>query len=134
MRKSLGDIIDPKLKAAMDEFRSTSAIKNEVATDVYNLQTKTTQAAIDKITATLRKHATGYVNLNVGGKAQEVKVANADSEYLGFSLFYLAVESVKDMAFVGIRLATFRFPPTLCVSCGGDVISEKTTPRRKGTK
>lgn len=116
-RKTLA-VIDPKLTEAIEEFRSLSLVRNEMALDLCELQDDTTAKVIDGIVSTLRKSANGYVTLRVAGKAVQVKL---DDEYLGYNLFWLATEVVKDLGFVGIKVANFEFAPNLCASCGDEV-------------
>jgi hypothetical protein len=119
-RKSLADI-DPKLKSVVEEFKATSLVKYEMAMDAYNLQDKETRAVIDRIVATLQQYATGFLNVKVGSTYTPIKI---DNDYLGYNLLYLAVEVVKDLAFLQIKVANFVFPPSLCYKCGAEVIPE----------
>lgn len=116
-RKTIADI-DPELRAATEAFKALSLVKGEMARDAYAVQDKATKKAIDRIVATLQQHARGEVNLKVGNTLVPVKV---DDQTLGFNLFYLAVEIVKDLGFVGIKVANFKFPAHLCVRCGEEV-------------
>lgn len=126
-RKTLADI-DPRLKSVVEDFEAMSLVKHEMAVDAYELQDKETQAVIDRIVATLRQFATGFITAKVGGTYVPVPI---DNKYLGYNLLYLAVEIVKDLAFLDIRVATFEFPPSLCVKCGAEVIPEKRTAKTK---
>jgi len=127
-RKSLVDI-DPRLRSVTEDFEATSIVKRDMAQDAYDAQDKETQAVIDRITATLQQHATGYITPKIQGSVVPVRV---DNEYLGYNLFYLAVEIVKDLAFVGIRVAKFEFPQSLCASCSAEVIPEKRKAKKRG--
>lgn len=116
-RKSLLDV-DPRLHTALEEFKTTSIVKLEGAKDAYDCQDDETKAAIDRIHATLQQHATGYINVKVARSVVPVKI---DSEYLGYNLFWLATQIASDLAFVGLRLAGYQFPPQRCVSCGTEI-------------
>jgi hypothetical protein len=113
-RKSLKDI-DPNLSSFVDEFTSLSEVRLDMALDAYSVQDEETQAVIDRIAATLQQYATGYVTAKVGKAAIPVAI---DNDLLGYNLFYLAVEIVKDLAFMDIRVAEFEFPDQVCASCG----------------
>lgn len=124
-RKTLQDL-DPNLKSAIEEFRSISEMKHEMATDAYNLQDATTKKVIDRMVATLRTYATGYVHVTVGKSVVPVKI---EAEYLGMNLFWLAVELAKDLAFSDIQIANFQFPESLCAGCGSIVMPGKKVKR-----
>lgn len=128
-RKSLADI-DPDLRRATEEWQSISLVKYEMAKDAYDLQDDKTQKVIDRIVGTLQQYATGHITVKVGGSYVSVKISN---EYLGYNLLYLAVEVVKDLAFVDIRVANFTFPELLCAVCG-DPMPEQTNAKGKRSK
>lgn len=115
--KSLTDI-DPKLQSITEEFNAISVVKGQMAQDAYDVQDAKTKATIDRIVATLQASATGTVQLKVGRMMNPVKLSN---EILGFNLLYLAVEIVKDLAFVGIKVANFKFDPKHCADCGSEL-------------
>jgi hypothetical protein len=122
-RKSVTDLKSAKrkLEEAIEEFEQMSEMKFELAKTVYDTQDAKTQAVIDRIVTTLRVYATGYITLQLApphGAPTAVKITN---EYLGYNLFYLAVEVVKDLAIMGTRVAEFDFPPALCSQCGAEL-------------
>lgn len=122
-RKSVTDLKSAKrkLNEAMEEFESLSEVKYELAKAAYEVQDAKTQQVIDRIVATLRTYATGYVTFQLApprGALSTVKITN---EYLGYNLFYLAVEVMKDLAMMGIKVAEFTFPPALCAQCGAEL-------------
>lgn len=125
-RKTLADL-DPRLKSAREDFEAVSLVKYEMAKDAYDCQDEETQKVIDRIVATLQQYANGYIKVKVGNSFVPMQISN---EYLGFNLLYLAVEIAKDLAFVDVRIANFEFPPSLCASCGAQIIPEKTTKRK----
>lgn len=81
----------------------------EVATEAYEAQDEETQTAIKKIIGTLTSHSTGAV-------MQELAQGIID-----MALFVLAMDVVKDLALLDIRVANFTFDDRTCVSCGGEV-------------
>lgn len=78
-------------------------VKVEMANDVFTKQDAPTKAAIKKVLDVLKTHAVD------------------DDEHTVMHLRWLAVEIVKDLALTGVRVATFTFPPTICVGCGEEV-------------
>lgn len=123
-KKTLVDV-DPQLRAATEEVEALSILRVEMARDLYNVQDELTRKAIDRVVATLRVNARGTINVIVSGTVVPVKVSD---ETLGFNLFWLACELVKDLAFVGVKVANFKFDPNHCASCGDEV---KPKARRK---
>lgn len=132
-RKSISDLrSSAKLEEeAVEQFKSVSEIKHELAMEAYDLQDKATQTVIDKMVDTLRTYCTGYINVQLQpptGALVPVKISN---EYLGFNLFFLAVEIVKDLALLDIKVANFKFPPSMCATCGAELgIPEQTRAAR----
>lgn len=114
MRKSILDV-DPQLKSVLDEFENLTMVRLEMAQDAYDFQDDKTKAAIDRVVGTLRERATGTITVNVGGTQHTLKISD---EMFGFNLFALAVDIVRDLAFIGLRVANFRFDPKRCASCG----------------
>lgn len=132
-RKSVVDLksSDKLIADAVATFESVSVVKYEMAKEAYDLQNAATKKAIDRMVDTLRLHANGYINVQLDpprGALVPVKIGN---EYLGYNLLYLAIEIAKDLAFVGLRIRDFKFPPSSCVRCGAELgIPEKVTVKR----
>lgn len=129
-RKSLADI-DPELVSVLDEFKSLSEVRYEIARDAYNVQDDATKQVIDRMVATLQQYATGYITAKVNKTAVPVKI---DHDYLGYNLLYLAVEIVKDLAFMDIRVADFEFPEQFCASCGIELTTANVRRVGKGKR
>lgn len=127
-RKTLADI-DPKLQSVLDEFKDVSEIRLELALDTYSIQDEETQKVIDRIAATLQQYATGYITAKVNRTVVPVKI---DNDFLGYNLFFLAVEIAKDLAFMGVKVAEFEFPEQLCAQCGTELTAKNV--RRVGRK
>jgi hypothetical protein len=132
-RKSITDLpSSAKLtKDAIEQYKSVSEIKYELAKEAYDEQDAATQAVIDRMVETLRTYCTGYINVQLQpptGARVPVKLTN---EYLGYNLLFLAVEIVKDLALLDIKVASFRFPKSMCAVCGAELgIPEKTKAAR----
>ena len=98
----------------LDMFEEVSAVKYDLAHEVYDAQDDETKMLIDKIEHTLRQYATATVK--IGKRNWDIT-----EEQLHFNLFYLAVEVVKDLALLDIRVGNFTFPEDVCATCGGEV-------------
>lgn len=120
------------LEDAIDEFKAISEMKYELAKEAYDSQDAQTQVVIDRVVGTLRQYATGYINVQLNPPEGAPVPVKLDNRYLGFNLFWLAIEIVKDLAFVGIRVENFEFPPTQCAQCGVELIPEKKSGRKAG--
>lgn len=133
-RKTIGDLkSSDKLTAdAIEEFKSVSEIKHELARDAYDLQDSETKATIDRIAATLMQYASGYINVQLNPPSGSIVPVKIENKYLGMNLLWLAVEIVKDLAFVGVQVANFEFPESLCASCGAEIIPEKRSGKKAG--
>ena len=94
--------------SAAAEFIAVTEYQHELATEVCEAQDDETKKGIDKLYTVLRSHSTG---------------ARFDltDEQLEQALFVIAVESVKDLALLDIRIGTFKFDESTCVKCGGEV-------------
>lgn len=128
-RKSITSLrserLDQLTAEAFEEFKAVSEVKHELAMDALKAQDDETQEAIKRVAKTLQTYATGYITLQLGppsGKPVQVKIEN---DYLTMNLIWLAVEIAKDLAFVGIKLAEFQFPESLCAQCGSEIIPEQ---------
>jgi hypothetical protein len=130
-RKSAGVASKPQVEEALEEARALAELRGEIALEAFNHQDKDTQEVLERIRDTLRLAATGwvYVRMNppYGGQVH-VKL---EQEYVDFNLFYIAVEILKTLALFDTRVATFKFPPSLCVNCGAEL---KTVKRKKVRK
>jgi hypothetical protein len=135
-RKSIHELKSvAKLTAdAVEEWESVSLIKYELAKTAYDAQDAETQEAIDRIVKTLQTYATGYINVQLQPPIGAMVPVKVSAEYLGYNLLFLAVEIAKDLGFVGIRLANFVFPETLCASCGAELIRETRTTKGRGKR
>lgn len=111
-RKTAADLgrIDP----AIEEFVEITSYKAEIAVATFDAQDKETQKLILKIADVLKQYATGTIQ--VGRRSIDIT-----ADVLKENCLYLAVEIVKDLAMLDIRVGNFVFPQGACVKCGGDV-------------
>lgn len=124
-RKTLDQLAS--LKSVIEEFEALSLVRYEMAVDAYEYQDDETKAVIDKMVATLRQHANGTVNVQYGGKLISLKVGD---ETFAKNLLYTALEVVKSMYFVGLRVANFKWKSTVCIACGAKIEKAKKGGKR----
>lgn len=110
---------DKLIDMAYEQFAFITAVKAELAQEVYDAQDAKTKTAINMIQSKLRQLVTDTIILTLenGGKAE----AQITAEDLEQNVLWLAVEIVKDLAIVGVQVANFKFPTKSCAICGGDV-------------
>lgn len=125
--KSQGKLVEN----AVEEFQSISELKYELGMEVYEAQDDATKKAIDRIVGTLQVYATGFITVQLQPPHGGVVPVRIDAKYLGYNLLWLAIEICKDMAILGIRIASFDFPPSQCVKCGAEIIPERRRPKGK---
>lgn len=132
-RKSIMDLrsADKLVQDALEEHQSVAEIKYELAKEAYDAQDRQTRAVIDRIVGTLQSYATGYINVQLQPPEGVLVPVKLDNTYLGYNLLYLAIEIVKDLAFLGVKVANFKFPKSYCARCGGELgIPERTKAAR----
>jgi hypothetical protein len=66
-RKSIGKLTSKNslLDEAVEEWKSTSELKYELAKSAYDVQDDETKKVIDRILATLQTYATGYITIQL---------------------------------------------------------------------
>lgn len=134
-RKQITDLksADKLVTEAIEEHQSIAEVKYELAKAAYDAQDKETKAVIDRIVDTLRTYATGYIHVQLQPPTGALVPVKLDNTYLGYNLLYLAVEIVKDLAFLDIQVASFEFPEAYCARCGAELgIPELTTGGKRG--
>ena len=132
-RKTISDLrsSDKLMQEAVDRHKSISEVKYELAKEAYDAQDDDTKAVIDKMVETLRTYCTGYINLQLQPPTGAMVPVKLNNEYLGYNLLFLAVEIVKDLALLDIKVASFKFPPSMCATCGAELgLPEKTKAAR----
>jgi hypothetical protein len=121
-----------ELQDAIDEWKEIAIVRGEIAKDAYDFQDEKTKAVLDRIVQRLREASTGYVNVQVNPPAGSLIPVKMEARYIGYNLLYIATEILKDLAMFDVRVETYKFPPSLCVSCGANVTAEKPKKRRRG--
>lgn len=126
--------IEPAVMEAYEEWKAVTEMRHELAKEAYDFQDEETQHVLDRIRDRLRLGANGYVTIQVNhphGAQVPVKV---EQEYLDYNIMYVAVEILKDLALFDIRVGSFQFPPSQCVTCGAEIIKEQPKPKKKGRR
>lgn len=75
-------------------------------------------------------NANGVVRVYYEGNRREGGVAvTVDMEYIEMNAFYMAIEILKDLAMMDVRVDKFKYPESFCAECG-----VKLNDRGKGKK
>lgn len=93
---------------ATEEFEAVTEYQHELATEAYKAQDAETRIAIDKLVHVLKQYSTG-------------SKLNTSADMIDKALFVVAVEVVKDLALLDLRVEGFVFPQDACVKCGEEV-------------
>jgi hypothetical protein len=128
MRKSA---VNADLKAAIEEAKTLIEIRHELAQEAYDFQDDATKAVIDRIVSRLRLSAGGYITVHVNPPHGNKVPVKFEQAYLDFNLLYVATEILKDNALFDIRIASYKFPPSQCVTCGVELTKEAKPKKRR---
>ncbi len=122
---------DARVKEAVEEFKVITEVRYEIAKEAFDFQDEGTQKIIDRIVSRLRLGAKAYIDVHVNPPAGSVVAAKIEQKYVDFNLLYIATEILKDSAMIDVRVGTYKFPPSLCVQCGAEIVGEKPKKRRR---
>ena len=118
-KKTPQHVLDRLAKDKLDEFMKASGELHALATKTYEAQDMETREAIERIqdvvTAMFRKRF--YVAKTRTG---ERAIRDLPNEIHSKLTFYIAVEIVKDLGLMDIRVANFKFTKD-CAVCGKKV-------------
>jgi hypothetical protein len=129
MARKTAKTTDTRVQEALEEWQALTEVRYEMAKEAFDYQDEKTQAVVWRIVNRLRIGASGYITVRVnppGGSSVPVKV---DQEYLDYNILYVAMEILKDLAMFDIRVGTYKFPPSQCVTCGAELTKEQ--PKKK---
>lgn len=115
-------------KKAMDDFIADAKKRYNHAHEIYKQQDADTQDALDRIIALLCQITRRNMWVQVGAREDRLVLTIPD-ETIYNNMFYMAVEIIKDLAVMDIRVANYKHPANLCAMCGATV-----KPKKKGRK
>ncbi len=118
------------IKGAQAEFMVASFDRMQYAKSVYDQQNEKGRDAIDRIQSLLIRQARMYMwvrtSKNKYGKWERV-LAEIPKDAIWNNALYMAVEILKDLASMDIRVADFHFPADKCAGCGTEIKLKKKT-------
>lgn len=120
---------EANVQEALEEWETVTEVRYEIAKDAYDFQDDKTKKVIDRIVNRLRVGANGYITVRVNPPHGATVPVKINQEYLDYNLLYVATEILKDMAMFDVKVANYKFPPSLCVGCGAEIVKE--TPKKR---
>lgn len=114
---------------AMEDFKSEAKARYDKAQKLYKKQDADTQDALDRMTTLLCRIARRHMWVGVGKKGDRV-VFTIPEETIFHNMSYMAVEILKDLAQMDVKVAGFDFK-NLCMECHTEL---KPTAKKKGKK
>jgi hypothetical protein len=120
--------LDGIIMKAQADFMVDSFERMQYAKQVYDHQDGATREAIDRMQAQLirisRRRMWISATLNKKGKTDRI-LCDLPNDAIWNNALYMAVEILKDLAYMDIRVANFNWPADLCVECGKPLTAKK---------
>jgi len=111
-------------------FKRATQARYDLARQTFDAQDEATQDVITRIQKMLCLNANGIVRVWLkGSKRQKSFMVTVEMDYIEMNAFYMAIEILKDLAMMDVRVAKFKFPESFCAECG-----VKLNDRGKGKK
>lgn len=111
-------------ESAMVDFTADAKARYEKANAIYAQQDSDTQDALDRMTALLCQIARRRMWVGVGSREDRL-VCTIPEEVVYHNMFYMAVEIMKDLAVMDIKVANYKHPENICAMCGGVKATKK---------
>lgn len=125
-RKEIPQHHDPNaVDKALAVWEQASVRRAEYAIEAFNAQNERTREAISRIQAVLMANAGGLIRLRVPGRG--LMAVQVEDEHIRNNALYIAVEMMKDLAYMDIKVADFEFPQAYCAKCGSDLFYKSET-------
>jgi len=125
--------LDGAIQRAQAEFMVASFDRMTQAKAVYDMQDAVTRDSIDRMQALLIRLARTRMWVVVGenkkGKKERV-ICDLPHDAIWNNALYMAVQMLKDLAYMDIRVANFNWPVDLCVECGTEIKPIRKKVRR----
>lgn len=119
-----------EIQEQVDLFKRATQARYDLARQTFDAQDEETQEVIYRIQKMLSMNANGYVRFHPRGNKRLGSVpVSVGMDYIEMNAFYLAIEILKDLAYMDVRVAKFQFDEAHCIECG-----VKLNDRGKGKK
>jgi len=114
---------------ALDNFKAASEERYERAKKVYDAQDNETKDALDRMIDLLSGIARKRMWVSQTRGSNVKAIVLLPDQVIRHNMFYMAVEILKDLAQMDVRIASFKFPEGLCLVCSNEIKPKKK--RRK---
>lgn len=114
-------------KRAAADFSLASLDRMEAAKKVYEMQNDATRDAIDRVQSLLIRQSRR--SMWVGTKDDRVSVEIPNYAIWNNAL-YMAVQIMKDLAFMDIKVVDFKWPVDTCMTCGNEITRTRKKAKR----
>lgn len=122
--------LDALADAAMEKFTAEVVARHDAAHEIYAKQDSQTQDAIERIQDIMLRIGRKRMWISVGGREDRV-VRDIPQAVQARIAWYIAVQIVKDLAVMDIRIEDYKHPAGNCAMCGTDF---KPTNKKKVKK
>ena len=96
-------------------FKRATQARYDLARQTFDAQDEATQDVITRIQKMLCLNANGIVRVWLkGSKRQKSFMVTVEMDYIEMNAFYMAIEILKDLAMMDVRVAKFKFPESFC--------------------
>ena len=116
--------VDGTIKRAQAEFMVASFDRMKSAKAVYDMQDSITRDAIDRMQALLIRLARTRMWVVTGenkkGKKERI-ICDLPHDAIWNNALYMAVQMLKDLSYMDIRVANFNWPVDMCIECGAEI-------------
>lgn len=102
---------------ALAEFQEASQDRYDRAMVIYEAQDNETKDALDRMIDLLSGIARKRMWVGAGRHSDSRLVMTLPDQVIRHNMTYMAVEILKDLAQMDVRVASFKFPKDLCIVC-----------------
>jgi hypothetical protein len=129
-KKGKGYADQKEVDKQVEIFKRATQARYDLARQTFEVQDESTQEVITRIQKMLCLNANGIVRVWLkGNKRNKSYTVTVEMDYIEMNAFYMAIEILKDLAMMDVRVAKFQFPESFCADCG-----VKLNDRGKGKK
>ncbi len=118
VKKKKRQSFDAQVQAQLEIFQQQSEARYRIAMDAFKAQDEQTQEVIGRIRDRIVAYSTGIVKIAPQGYSGLSETVQVDFKYVDFNALYMACGIMSDLAMVGVRVASYEFPPGICSECG----------------
>jgi len=124
-----------EIEKQVELFQRATQARYDLARQAFDAQDEQTQEVIVRIQKMLCVNASGVVKFHPNGNRREGGIpVTVDMDYIEMNAFYMAMEILKDLAMMDVRVANFKFPESFCAECGVKLNDRGKGKKKKGAR